>query len=119
MGVVMWACAMGRCGYVGGKMLVLRTSAKHICKNALRHSPVRHTHTFIFFPSCFKYFNNEKYEAEEYDKILASYEVGALKTTTSLSLLSFGQSATFSMALTAIMIMASQGIVEGNRLVRS
>lgn len=97
MGVVMWACAR-----------------MHLDV----HLFDTHTHSF-FSSSCFKYFNNEKYEAEEYDKILASYEVGALKTTTSLSFLSFGQSATFSMALTAIMIMASQGIVEGNRLVRS
>ena len=44
---------------------------------------------------------------------MARYEEGALKTTTSLSLLSFGQSATFSLALTAIMVMASQGIVQG------
>ncbi len=60
-----------------------------------------------------QYFNNEKYEVEEYDKILAEYEKGALKTTTSLSLLSFGQNATFSIALTAIMVLASQGIVQG------
>lgn len=64
-----------------------------------------------------KYFNNEEYEAEEYDKILANYESAALKTTTSLSLLSFGQSAIFSTALTAIMVMASQGIVQGTMTV--
>ena len=60
-----------------------------------------------------QYFNNEEYEAQQYDKFLASYEKGALKTTTSLSLLSFGQSAIFSVALTAVMVMASQGIVAG------
>ena len=41
------------------------------------------------------------------------YEKAALKTTTSLSLLSFGQSATFSVALTTLMVMGSQGVVAG------
>jgi len=60
-----------------------------------------------------QYFNNEAYEAERYDRILAKYERGALKTTTSLSLLNFGQNVIFSVALTAIMAMASQHIVQG------
>ena len=60
-----------------------------------------------------QYFNNEEFEADEYDKSLAKYESAALKTTTSLSVLSFGQSATFSVALTTLMVMASQGIVSG------
>lgn len=48
-----------------------------------------------------------------YDQILAQYEKGALKTTTSLSFLAFGQNAIFGAALTAVMILASQGIVQG------
>lgn len=60
-----------------------------------------------------KYFNNEGYEASEYDKALAKYEAAALKTTTSLSVLNFGQNATFSLALTALMVMASQGVAAG------
>ncbi len=60
-----------------------------------------------------QYFNNEHYEAEVYDKILSKYQSASLKTTTSLSLLSFTQSAVFSVALTAVMIMASQGITQG------
>lgn len=60
-----------------------------------------------------QYFNNERFEAEQYDKLLARYEDGALKTTTSLSILNFGQSAIFSVALTAIMLMASQGLTAG------
>ncbi len=60
-----------------------------------------------------QYFNNEHYEAEEYDKILRKYESASLKTTTSLSLLSFTQNAVFSMALTAVMVMASHGITQG------
>ncbi len=60
-----------------------------------------------------QYFNNEHYEAEVYDKILSKYESASLKTTTSLSLLSFTQNAVFSVALTAVMVMASQGITQG------
>lgn len=58
-------------------------------------------------------FNNEKYEAEQYDEVLKRYETASLKTTTSLSLLNFGQNATFSIGLTAIMLLASQSIVQG------
>ncbi|XP_077163579.1 iron-sulfur clusters transporter ABCB7, mitochondrial isoform X2 [Paroedura picta] len=61
-----------------------------------------------------KYFNNEKYEAEQYDGFLKSYENASLKTTTTLALLNFGQSTIFSIGLTAIMVLASQGIIAGN-----
>lgn len=62
----------------------------------------------------FQYFNNEAYEADQYDKTLAKFEAASLKTTTSLAMLNFGQNAIFSAALTTIMIMASNGILEGN-----
>jgi ATP-binding cassette subfamily B (MDR/TAP) protein 7 len=61
-----------------------------------------------------KLFNNEIYEADEYDKSLANYEDASLKTVTSLSTLNFGQNAIFGLSLTAVMIMASQGIIAGN-----
>ncbi|XP_075040531.1 iron-sulfur clusters transporter ABCB7, mitochondrial [Mixophyes fleayi] len=61
-----------------------------------------------------KYFNNEKYESERYDEFLKSYENASLKTTTTLALLNFGQSAIFSVGLTAIMVLASKGILAGN-----
>ncbi|CAH1233500.1 ABCB7 [Branchiostoma lanceolatum] len=58
-----------------------------------------------------KYFNNETFEADRYDKLLAQYEVASLKTSTSLALLNFGQNAIFSTALAGIMVLASQGIM--------
>ncbi|CAI5793898.1 ATP-binding cassette sub-family B member 7, mitochondrial [Podarcis lilfordi] len=61
-----------------------------------------------------KYFNNEKYEAQRYDGFLKTYENASLKTTTTLALLNFGQNAIFSIGLTAIMVLASKGIVAGN-----
>jgi len=60
-----------------------------------------------------QYFTNEHYEAECYDKLLAKYEEAALKTTTSLALLNWGQNAIFSAGLTVFMYLASQSIMEG------
>ncbi|KAH3735493.1 hypothetical protein DPMN_042026 [Dreissena polymorpha] len=61
----------------------------------------------------FQYFNNEKYEAERYDKILGVYEQKSVKTLTSLAWLNWGQNFIFSAGLTAIMVLASQGIMAG------
>ncbi|CAI9584157.1 unnamed protein product [Staurois parvus] len=61
-----------------------------------------------------KYFNNEKYEAERYDSFLKIYENSSLKTTSTLAMLNFGQSVIFSMGLTAVMVLASKGILAGN-----
>nr|XP_055034202.1 iron-sulfur clusters transporter ABCB7, mitochondrial [Misgurnus anguillicaudatus] len=64
-----------------------------------------------------KYFNNEKYEAERYDSYLKVYESSSLKTTSTLAMLNFGQSAIFSVGLTAIMVLASKGIMAGTMTV--
>uniref|UniRef100_A0A674C2W8 Iron-sulfur clusters transporter ABCB7, mitochondrial n=1 Tax=Salmo trutta TaxID=8032 RepID=A0A674C2W8_SALTR len=64
-----------------------------------------------------KYFNNEKYEAEKYDGYLKSYEASSLKTTYTLAMLNFGQSAIFSVGLTGIMVLASKGIMAGSMTV--
>ncbi|XP_039715924.1 iron-sulfur clusters transporter ABCB7, mitochondrial [Pteropus medius] len=60
-----------------------------------------------------RYFNNENYEAQRYDGFLQTYESASLKSTSTLAMLNFGQSAIFSVGLTAIMVLASQGIVAG------
>lgn len=64
-----------------------------------------------------KYFNNEKYEARKYDDVLKKYESASLKTASSLAVLNFGQNAIFSVALSAIMVLAAQEIVKGNMTV--
>lgn len=64
-----------------------------------------------------KYFNNEKFEAEQYDKVLQKYEVASLKTASSLALLNAGQHAIFSIGLTGIMYLAAQEIAKGNMTV--
>ena len=64
-----------------------------------------------------KYFNNEEYEAKEYDKSLVKYEQASLKTSSSLALLNFGQNFIFSGALVGIMYLAAQEITRGNMTV--
>jgi ATP-binding cassette subfamily B (MDR/TAP) protein 7 len=60
-----------------------------------------------------KYFNNEKFEVKQYDRLLQKYTDASLKTTTSLALLNFGQNAIFSASLSVIMILAAKGIISG------
>ena len=60
-----------------------------------------------------KYYNNESFEAKEYDKALEKYEKAAIKTTSSLAFLNIGQNAIFSTSLAGIMWMTSQGILDG------
>ncbi|TRZ01031.1 hypothetical protein DNTS_034923 [Danionella cerebrum] len=64
-----------------------------------------------------KYFNNEKYEASRYDGFLKVYESASLKTTSTLAMLNFGQNAIFSVGLTTIMVLASNGIITGTMTV--
>ncbi|KAL1451965.1 hypothetical protein WDU94_006289 [Cyamophila willieti] len=61
-----------------------------------------------------KYFNNEKFEADRYEGVLKKYEQAALKTSTSLAMLNFGQSTIFSTAMTLSMIFAAREIAHGN-----
>ncbi|XP_077297885.1 ATP binding cassette subfamily B member 7 isoform X2 [Arctopsyche grandis] len=64
-----------------------------------------------------KYFNNEKFELTRYDESLKKYEVASLKTSSSLAVLNFGQNAIFSVALSTIMVLAANQIVQGNMTV--
>ena len=61
-----------------------------------------------------KYFNNEQYEMQEYNKHLLNYEKASLKTSWSLAFLNFGQSFIFSGALLTIMALATKEIVHGS-----
>ena len=63
-----------------------------------------------------QYFNNEKFEVHRYDQVLAKYEDANLKTNQSLALLNFGQQFIFSVGLTAMMLLAAQGINAGSLL---
>jgi ATP-binding cassette subfamily B protein len=58
-----------------------------------------------------KYFGNEDYEARRYDENLRSYETAAVKNEASLGLLNIGQSCVIAIAVTALMILAAEGVV--------
>jgi ATP-binding cassette, subfamily B, heavy metal transporter len=60
-----------------------------------------------------KYFNNEELEVSQYDKKLASWEKSAIHNQTSLSVLNIGQGIIISAGLTALMLLAGQGVVDG------
>ncbi|KIM28630.1 hypothetical protein M408DRAFT_329389 [Serendipita vermifera MAFF 305830] len=64
-----------------------------------------------------KHFNNEKFEIGQYDKSLKKYEDASIKIATSLAYLNSGQNVIFSTALTAMMVLAAQGIVSGTMTV--
>ncbi|OGI41281.1 MAG: metal ABC transporter permease [Candidatus Muproteobacteria bacterium RBG_16_62_13] len=60
-----------------------------------------------------KYFNNEGWEAARYNETLQKWEKAAIRNQTSLSLLNIGQGAIIAVGVTALMIMASNGVVTG------
>ena len=60
-----------------------------------------------------KYFNNEEYEARRYDENLRSYEAAAVKSEASLGMLNIGQSCIIAVAVTALMILAAEGVAAG------
>ncbi|WP_084617876.1 ABCB family ABC transporter ATP-binding protein/permease [Cellvibrio sp. OA-2007] len=59
-----------------------------------------------------KYFNNESYEAETYDKFLANWEQAKLKNRMSLLALNSGQALIIAVAMTAMMWMAAQSVID-------
>ena len=60
-----------------------------------------------------KYFNAEAREARRYDAAMERYEGAAVKTSTSLAWLNFGQSAIITAGLVAVMVMAAIGVENG------
>ena len=60
-----------------------------------------------------KYFNNEDYETTRYNETLEKWEDCAVKSTSSMALLNFGQGAIIAIGVTLIMVLAAQGVVDG------
>jgi ATP-binding cassette subfamily B protein len=58
-----------------------------------------------------KYFGNEDFEARRYDENLRKYEDAATKSEASLGLLNIGQSLIIAAAVTALMLLAAEGVV--------
>lgn len=60
-----------------------------------------------------KYFNNEAFEVNRYDRKLARWEKSAIRNQVSLSVLNVGQGIIIAVGLTALMLLAGQGVVDG------
>ncbi len=60
-----------------------------------------------------KYFTNEEYEIDRYEDELIKWEDAAVKTQYSLSVLNIAQGAIIAAGVTVIIIMAGQGVVDG------
>src|SRR4030095_16412047 len=61
-----------------------------------------------------KYFGNEEFEARRYDENLRKYEDAATRSESSLGLLNIGQSLIIAVAVTALMLLAAEGVVAGS-----
>ena len=60
-----------------------------------------------------KYFNNEDYEVKRYNDTLEKWEESAVKSTSSMALLNFGQGAIIAIGVTLVMISAAKGVASG------
>lgn len=59
-----------------------------------------------------KYFNNERFEANTYDSFLAQWESAKLKNRLSLLALNSGQALIIALAITTMMFMATQSVID-------
>jgi ABC-type transport system involved in Fe-S cluster assembly fused permease/ATPase subunit len=59
-----------------------------------------------------KYFNNEDFEARRYDENLQKFEAADVRNEISLGALNIGQSLVIAVAVTLLMILAAQGVVD-------
>jgi ATP-binding cassette, subfamily B, heavy metal transporter len=64
-----------------------------------------------------KYFGAEGREARRYDQSMALYERASVKSYTSLAVLNTGQAVIFTLALTAVMVMAGLDVAAGQKTV--
>ena len=60
-----------------------------------------------------KYFGNERYELDQYDHQMREWEEAAVKSQTSMSALNFVQSFIIAIGVTIIMVLAGQGVGDG------
>lgn len=61
-----------------------------------------------------RYFGNEAYETERFDRRLARYETAAVKSQVSLAFLNTGQGVIVSVGLVIVMAMAAYGVNDGS-----
>jgi ATP-binding cassette subfamily B protein len=61
-----------------------------------------------------KYFNNDDHEISRYRATMEQWEEVAVKSQNTMSLLNFGQAAIIAIGVTGIMLLAAQGVIDGD-----
>ena len=64
-----------------------------------------------------KYFGNERWEADRYDRSMARYERATIRTYSSLAMLNAGQAVIFTSGMVLSMLFAARGIAKGSMTV--
>lgn len=113
-----WITSLSVAAYVTFTLTVTqwRTKFRKAMNKADNDASTRAVDSLINYETV-KYFNNEAYEVEKYDEFLKRYEDAALQTQRSLAFLNFGQNVIFSTALSAAMVLCSNGIMNGQMTV--
>ncbi|KAG5567115.1 hypothetical protein RHGRI_002624 [Rhododendron griersonianum] len=113
-----WITSLSVAAYVFYTLTITqwRTKFRKAMNKADNESTTRAVDSLLNYETV-KYFNNEAYEVQKYDELLKRYEDAALKTQRSLAFLNFGQNVIFSAALSAAMVLCSQGIMNGQMTV--
>lgn len=60
-----------------------------------------------------KYFDNERWESERFDRSMARYEQASIRTYSSLAWLNLGQTVIFTIGMTLCMLFAARGVADG------
>ena len=60
-----------------------------------------------------KYFNNDSLEIDRYRGTMGEWEEAAVKSQNTMSMLNFGQAAIIALGVTGILLLAAQGVVDG------
>ncbi|KAI3991272.1 hypothetical protein MKX01_034591 [Papaver californicum] len=113
-----WITSLSVAAYIAFTLSVTqwRTKFRQVMNKADNDASSRAIDSLVNYETV-KYFNNEEYEAEKYDEFLKKYEDAALKTSSSLAFLNFGQNVIFSTALSMAMVLCSHGIMSGEMTV--
>ncbi|MBL4762752.1 MAG: ABC transporter ATP-binding protein/permease [Gammaproteobacteria bacterium] len=61
-----------------------------------------------------KYFNNEAFELRRYDSVMDDWIHAGVKSQSTMSLLNFGQGAIIAVGVTAMIVFATQGVINGS-----
>jgi len=89
-----------------------RTNFRRVMNDLDSRANIRAVDSLLNYETV-KYFNNEQFEANRYDRSLERWQEAAIKSQTSLSVLNVGQALIIAAAVTLMVWRATVGVVEG------